>query len=157
MVLLQKLGDQQWILVNVSPSQLWPQLKYFLVKNKISIAEEDGTKGVLRTHWSMSKETEQLERYRFVVEQGLAAEYDRNPCLSKLNRSGEVIGANDNFDGKSNQARRTWMLERLAKFLASGDNAGSVSLLAQGISTESKLSMVKDSNGFPNYCHQITF
>lgn len=155
-VLIQKLGDKQWILVNVNPSNLWPQLKYFLVKNKIGIEEEDGTSGVIETAWLIPQGSDKREKYRFVVEQGL----QRNMSevhIEHIERDTKMDFAKEWSDYKGSEERRNWMIDELATFVASGANTGSVSLLAQGISTANKLTMAKSPQGYPVIILRLPF
>lgn len=150
-VRIQKLGAQQWILVNATPSQIWPQLRHFLFASKIGLGEENGGKGVLETQWLDSAgRGQQREKYRFQVEQGV----QRNSSeihIRQVHRSHLAVIDNPVVSWEKNSmdmTRESSMVKDLANYLASSIGGASVSLIAQGISTASKLAVAKSADGF---------
>ncbi len=150
-VRIQKLGTQQWILLNATPSQIWPQLRHFLFTNKNGLGEENGGKGVLETQWLSVDEDAQLrEKFRFQVEQGV----QRNSSeihIRQADRTHLSVMDNPLVDWPNNSmniSRESWMVKELANYLASSIGGASVSLIAQGISTASKLTVAKTDDGY---------
>ena len=60
---IQKMNNQLWILVTVSPSELWPRLKQFLSTENLLVNIENGEIGMIDTR-------NNSDIYRFKVEQG---------------------------------------------------------------------------------------
>ncbi len=153
-VRIQKLSDQQWILVNVPPAQLWPQLRHFLFANKLFIARDQGNQGIMETAWiepavGVGNEL-QKEKYRFIVGQGVQRNTTEIHILEIDDSLKAVQHDKHNWPSRSvNLQRETWMVNKLANYLATSVGAASVSLLAQGISTASKMTVVKDELGMP--------
>lgn len=147
-VLLQKLGDEQWVLVNVAPGQLWPQIRHYLLANRIGLAKEDGAHGLVETDWLVRPDSDRRERYRFRVEQGVQRNTSEIHILQMQRPASEIYSPQDWPDNSDDGGREDWMSRELASFLASSLSVGSVSLVAQGISTVSKLDVAVDDKGF---------
>lgn len=145
-VRIHKMGDEQWVLVDYSPSQVWPRLKQFLSDNRIELEREDVINGTLDTRWLLSEsDAVRRERFRVRIEQGVQPNSSELHVLQAQSSKGDDIYG---WPAKSdNQGRERWMLDELANYLASGSGQPSVSLLAQGISTASKVSLVPGPEG----------
>ena len=151
-VRIQKLGAQQWILVNATPSQIWPQLRHFLFASKIGLGDENGGKGVLETQWlnTGDSSSQQHEKFRFQVEQGV----QRNSSeihIRQVHRSRLAVVDDPIASWSKNSmdiTRESWMVTELANYLANSIGGASVSLIAQGISTASKLAIAKNDEGY---------
>lgn len=147
-VRIQSLGADRWILANVSPSQLWPQLRHFLLSNKFAIAKEQGNRGVIETRWSIpSADSKKLERYHIKVEPGVqrnSAEVHvrqiEKPRSDMTDKAFAVVS--DNID------RERWFTDELSQYLANNVGTTSVSRLALDIGSESKLRAVRDEKGY---------
>ena len=53
-VRVQRFEQQQWILINASPSEVWPLVSNFLLSNNIVLITADGTLGLIETDWLSS-------------------------------------------------------------------------------------------------------
>ncbi len=152
-VRIQKLGDDRWLLIDLPPSQLWQQVKNFLTENKIPIAEENATGGLLATAWlqRLGEDTpKSKERYRYRIDQGVQRNSSEVYVLQNQLPYAAEIGDGLDWPAKSTSVEREeWMGNQLAQFLANLDGAASVSLLAQGIGSASKITMSRDDNGQP--------
>lgn len=147
-VRIHKMGEQQWVLVDYAPAQVWPRLKQFLVDNQIGLEREDAVNGVMETSW-LVRETDEKgrERFRLTVEQGVqSGSAELHVLQARALRTDNGSGWPATSDSA---ARERWMLDELANYLAQDDGKASVSLLAQGISTASKVSMATGGNGRP--------
>ena len=159
-VRIQKLGDQQWILLNGAPGAVWPRIRGFLVGNQISLDREDASQGVLETAWLRLKGPEgRREKYRFRVDQGVQRD-STEVYVSQLvweRKDGEE-GAEPAWGERSmDSERETWMVKELAGYLADTSDAASVSLLAQGISTANKVYIVRGEGGVPRIDLRLPF
>ena len=151
-VRIQKLGEQQWILLDEAPAESWPRVRNFLISNQIGIEREDAGTGQMETGWlSFKSDATRREKYRFRVEQGvqrasseiyvLQMGYEKEP--------GEDAATPEWPAASMDVERETWMIKELANYLASTSGESSVSLLAQGISTVNKVYLVRDASGEP--------
>jgi outer membrane protein assembly factor BamC len=154
-VRIQRLGEEQWILLDGAPGEVWPRIRGFLISNRIGIEREDAANGVMETAWlTFKSNAERRERYRYRVEQGV----QRNSTeiyvtqLAWTRAEGAQGSADDapGFKERSMDAEReSWMIKELAGYLADTGGAASVSLLAQGISTVNKVYIVRGPDGAP--------
>ncbi len=152
-VRIQKLGDERWILVDLPPSHLWQRLKNFLAENKIPVVREQADQGLLETGWLKQlgdDAPKTKERYRFRVEQGV----QRSSCEVHILQYQQPFAAAsaEQIDWPENSVsadREQQMVQTLAQHLASSSEFASVSLLAQGIGSVSRVNLVRNSSGEP--------
>jgi outer membrane protein assembly factor BamC len=52
---VERDGQQRWLVVPISPEQLWPQLKTFWEQRGFTLAEENATTGVMETNWAENR------------------------------------------------------------------------------------------------------
>ena len=152
LVRIQKLGEQQWILLDKAPSEVWPRVRTFLISNHIGIEREDATTGQMETAWlTFKSDTTQREKYRYRVEQGVQRSSTEIYVqqLGYTKREGEEPAAPDWKPGSMDPERETWMVKQLAEYLADTGDDSSVSLLAQGISTVNKVDLVRSADNLP--------
>jgi outer membrane protein assembly factor BamC len=152
-VRIQKLGEQQWILLDEAPAESWPRVRNFLISNQIGIEREDAGTGQMETGWlSFKSDATRREKYRFRVEQGVqrnSSEIYVQQMGYKKKEAGEDVAAPEWPAASMDAERETWMIKELANYLASTSGESSVSLLAQGISTVNKVYLVRDASGQP--------
>lgn len=160
-VRIQKLGKDRWLLIDVPPSQLWQEVKNFLTENKIPIATESATSGLLSTAWLQrlgEGAPKTKERYRYRIDQGVQRNSSEVYILqNQLPYSAEIGDGLDWPEHSTSDERETWMTNELAQFLANLDGAASVSLLAQGIGSASKITMSRDVGGQPLIALDLPF
>ncbi len=145
-VRINSLGEQQWILVDGSPGQVWPRLRGFLALNNLPVARADAASGMFETTWMQPKgETALKERYRLRVDQGVQRGTSEVYVLQVDQRAGEQWS-----EKSTNNAREEGMVQALAQYLADSQNAASVSMLAQQtISTTGKVTIKQSPNEEP--------
>ncbi|MCB1630435.1 MAG: outer membrane protein assembly factor BamC [Pseudomonadales bacterium] len=151
-VRIQKLGNEQWILLDETPAEAWPKIRSFLVSNQIGIEHEDASKGQMETSWlSFRSDSDRREKYRFRVEQGVQRASSEIYVLQTGYRQDKAQDAPPAEwpAASADPERETWMLKELANYLASTGDESTVSLLAQGISTVNKVYLVRDASGQP--------
>lgn len=168
---IEQVGDQRWILVDAAPSSVWSQVRSFLDLNEIEIAIEDPAKGVLETAWvETSRQTSKdvvrrlvgrlvgrdtskptFDRYKIDIESGVRRG-SSEVHLTQISRSmdsevpAEVVWP----ESSENVSLEAGMLNEVLVYLArSLDQGSSVSLLAQGLGEERKVTLAKDGNGYP--------
>lgn len=140
-VRIQKLQDQQWILVAVPPSQLWTQVREFLLLRRIGLVSEAGQQGTIDTSMFTTDGASAPERYRFHIEQGV----QRNMAEVHVLQS----NAGDFPKVSSQRDREDWMVEQLSEYLAGSIDRAAYSLVAQGINTSSRLYLMRPEQGAP--------
>lgn len=151
-VRIQKLGEQQWILLDESPAESWPRVRNFLISNQIGIEREEAGTGQMETGWlSFKSDATRREKYRFRVEQGVqrASSEIYVQQMGYKREAGEDAATPEWPAASMDPERETWMIKELANYLASTSGESSVSLLAQGISTVNKVYLVRDASGQP--------
>ncbi len=151
-VRIQKLGEQQWILLDGAPGEIWPRIRGFLISNQIGIDKEDAPNGLMETGWLQLKgTTDRREKYRYRVDQGV----QRNTTevyvtqMGYTHLPGEETKPPEWKDASMSAERESWMVKELATYLADTTQQASVSLLAQGISTANKVYIVRGADGTP--------
>lgn len=136
-VKLQKLADQQWVLVQMSPSQLWPRLKAFIQQQPLVLMLESGSVGVMEA-------ASQDGVFRFRVEPGL----QRNSAeLSVRFLDRGAAGQGFWQAVSSDLERESDMLLAAARFLAELAERPAYSFVAQTISSEPRLLVQHNEQG----------
>lgn len=151
-VRIQKLGTEQWILLDDAPSEVWPRIRAFLISNQIGIEHEDVPGGQLETSWlSFRNDADRREKYRFRIEQGIQRSSSEIYVMQMGYRHDKdhAVPPAQWPPTSVDPDRETWMLKELANYLANTGDESAVSLLAQGISTTNKVYLVRDASGQP--------
>ncbi len=171
-VRIQRLGDRSWLVVPEPPSVVWPQVKQFLADNGVSIDAELPYLGFLDSQWLEVEDIayrdvirERLknqklaestlggvDRFRIKLEQGLR---DRTSEIHVRHQSAASQPEADRVG--FSPARTTSMLvtaeqeflAELGAYVAARVAEQSVSMVAQGISTQTKAVMTRDGAGNP--------
>jgi outer membrane protein assembly factor BamC len=143
-VRIQKLDQQRWIAINVSPSEIWPRVQHFLVESRIGTASADPATGKIETVWltPLGNSTSH-DRYQISVEQGLRS----NACeihVIHLAVDGVVPGSGkvDWPAASTDREKEKWLLDTLAKYLTQEDKSGA-SLLAQSVGGSQKVEFMQ--------------
>lgn len=133
-VKIQKMGDKTWVLVNSTPSRIWPRLKQFIEQRQLQTELENGSLGIIEA-------TDGTSLYRFKIEQG----FQRNATeiyLRQLSATSPAAGFwpdQSQDDGLEQQ-----MLKACAEYLANHEEQAAYSYAAQDISTTPKLRVLAD-------------
>ena len=183
-VRVQRFEQQQWILINASPSEVWPLVSNFLLSNNIVLATADGTLGLIETDWlssslintsvlpdidlanlAFSEASERRpitpavkEQFRFKLKAGV----QKN--TTEILVTQRSIALSDSVDTAPNwslvstsQMREDNMVKLLSEHLASAPNQPSHSLLAQGIGSASRVIFNYDAEGRPYLALYLPF
>lgn len=125
-VKIQRLGNHQWILVESSPGQVWPQLRAFLNQVQLPVARIDPGLGIIETGWfEPAEDSLRRERYRFRIEQGVQR------GSSELFVLHDQIGGDDWPEVSDNIERENAMVQELSQFMANNAAEGVVSMVAE--------------------------
>ncbi len=160
-VRIQKLASDRWLLIDIPPSHLWQRVKNFLVENRIPLTREDAPQGLLETTWlqRVSEDApKSRERYLYRIDQGVQRNSSEVHILQyELSNAEDLPAEHDWPEESTNDEREEWMVRQLAEYLANTDGRGSVSLLAQGIGSASKVSLGRDEQGIPTITLELPF
>lgn len=145
-VRINRLGDEQWILVNVSPGQVWPRLRSFFNLGGVGLLRADAVRGEMETAWIQPVDGElPKERYQLSIEQGVQR------GSSEVRVKQMTIEAGQNWpDESSNKAREDSLVSQLSQFLADAAIDSSVSMLAeQAIDASGRVSIEQEQGRDP--------
>jgi outer membrane protein assembly factor BamC len=146
LVRVQRLGDEEWILANLAPGQLWPQVRAFLNTNSLQVARVDARAGLIETGWLRPQGGGMDERYRFRMEQGVQRNTSELHVLQMF-QAGDISTWPD---ASGDHERENNMLMLIAQYLANNTDAAPVSMMAQeAISAGGKVSMQEGEGEVP--------
>jgi outer membrane protein assembly factor BamC len=146
LVRIQKLGDEEWMLVSISPGQLWPQVRGYLGAQSMQVARVDARAGLIETSWLPGTDGDMSERYRFRIEQGV----QRNTAELHVLQMYQAGDINSWPQASSNLDKEHQVLREVAQFIANNVESATVSMMAeQAINASGKVSMQEDSDGKP--------
>ncbi len=142
-VKIQRVGDESWILLNVSPGEVWPRIRNFLNVNDLTVSRADIAKGIIETNWLQFKtDPNTYDRYRLQIDQGVQPETSEIHVTHMSVPTADINKPAADFPRKSdNSEREKWLMTELANSLASDTSEGGTSLLAQEIGGSVKASL----------------
>lgn len=141
-VKIQRVGGESWILLNVSPGEVWPRVRNFLNVNDLTVARADVSKGILETNWMQFKtDLTTYDRYRIQIDQGVQPETSE---VHIIHMSVPVSQNRNNVAWATrsvNPEREKWLMDELSATLAADVGSSGTSLLAQAIGGDVKASL----------------
>lgn len=139
---IQKLAGQRWILSNRDPSEIWPRIRNILNRSGIPTAKAEAAQGMLETVWLEFKGDENFNhRYRFYIQPGVQVNSTEIRVLH--DQVAKNVQAKADWPTSSaDDARENDMVEILANALAGDATSGTVSMLAQSIGGDERVSFV---------------
>lgn len=183
-VRVQRFEQQQWILINASPGEVWPLVSNFLLTNNIPLATADGTLGVIETDWLSSSlmDTSVLadidlanlaiaeaddsrpntssvkEQFRFKLKAGVQENTTEILVTQRSIASDQAVENAPSWSQISSlKMREDNMVKLLSEHLANTPNQASHSLLAQGIGSASRISLNYDAENRPYLALYLPF
>lgn len=145
-VRIQKLGEQEWMLVAIAPGQLWPQVRGYLSQAAIPVARLEARAGLIETAWIPGQEGKMAQRYQFRIEQGV----QRNTAELHVLQMYQAGDVNSWPKASADTAEERLVLRELAQYVANNFEQAPVSMMAQqSISAHGRVSMQEDSDGNP--------
>ncbi len=145
-VRIQKLADQEWMLVSIAPGQLWPQVRSYLGQTGVQVARVEARDGLIETGWFQGEEDAMAQRIRFRIEQGVQRSTAEMHVL-QMYQTGDVnswptVSADREKAGK--------VLRELAQYVADNVDNAPVSMMAQqSIADSGRVSLEEDTDGNP--------
>ncbi|MGI9281782.1 MAG: outer membrane protein assembly factor BamC [Endozoicomonas sp.] len=170
---IERAGDEQWLLVDHSPSEVWPKVLAFLEENDIPVRSQNVKQGVLETEWTdLGKDPEKgyvsrafsklfgaevtgpvEDRFQFEVRQGVTStssevrlKIKSRPILEEGQPTTEPEW--NNLEERS-QKMDDSILNELLLFMVRDDSEKSVSYLAQDLNLGNLAIMEQDGAGNP--------
>jgi len=142
-VVIQRMDKSAWIVVGVSPSQVWPRIKDYWRKNNVVVASENTNAGVMETGWFvLAGNVTTQEKFRVVVEPGFQDNSSEIHMLQIEAPQAVPVVAQIPFQAKSINADTEFtVLTSLSRFLADVADlyqASAVSFLSGNISNNGK-------------------
>ncbi len=156
-VKIQKLSGDNWIYTSAKPGQIWPQVQGFLQVAGIPVVKTDPKKGLIQTEWLRVKgETSLKDRYRFIVEPGVAR---HSAEVHVRQQTSSALKPSEKWqEQEASPERGLILLKQMASYLASAQEMGSVSLLAENIGGGAKVRMlVPRGSGAPHLRMRLGF
>ena len=142
LVKIQSFDEGRWVLINISPSELWPRLRNVLNRNGVPSAVAQGSSGLIETVWvTFSSDDDNSHRFRFTIAPGVQVESTEIAVVHNQAVRGEEDNAAWSSASDSDQ-RELDMLTLVANDLAGVNDFASVSLLAQDIGGASKVEII---------------
>ncbi|MDG1693501.1 MAG: outer membrane protein assembly factor BamC [Porticoccaceae bacterium] len=157
LVKIQRIDEKRWILINNSPSELWPRVRNILNKNGIPAEKADGSLGIIETSWlGYNSDQDNEHRFRFSISPGVQINSTEIYALHQVKPKAEASDKNwpesSNLDSKEKD-----MISFLANQLAAQPDYTSVSLLAQDIGGESKVEIINPDVADPYILVKLSY
>lgn len=172
---IQKLGTKSWIVLADAPEQVWPRVTQLVAESGVGVEREDPPAGVVETAW-FALDAGTGDVLRDAIRAGLA-DQERTAGGSWLDRvqvrierairpgSSEVhvvhyrtrSGAQGDVETSTVPDVEAELITKIAEYIAQGPAAGSVSMIARDIASESKALIEEDENGNPMLVLKIGF
>lgn len=157
LVKMQRIDDQRWILVNSSPSELWPRIRNVLNRSGIPSARAEGSAGIIESIWlSYKSDEDNQHRFRFVIAPGVQVNSTEISVIHQQKNTADK-DTSDWPDQSHNGSKEQDMLSFIANELALEPNYASVSLLAQKIGGDNKVEVINPEVADPFIRVKLTF
>lgn len=151
-VVIQRMVNRSWIVVDVSPGQVWPRIRDYFRQAGIEIAAENPTSGVMETGWFVQEgNVLNRDKLRVTVETGFQNDSSEirllhvsapqaTPAFEQVSWPATSVDPDTEFA----------QLTELSSYLADVANlyqASSVSFQASNIPSEGKATIIPDPTG----------
>jgi outer membrane protein assembly factor BamC len=151
-VVIQRMEGRGWIIVDVSPSQVWPRIRDYFRQNNVVIAFENPTAGIMETGWFvLDGNVLTQEKFRVTVETGFQDNSAEIRLLQvEAPQAAPVIGQVPFQTQSMNPETEYTVLSALSSYLADVADlyqASSVSFLAGNINSAGKATLEKTPAG----------
>ena len=151
-VVIQRMNQESWIVVDVSPSEVWPRIRDYWTSKSIGVDFENPTSGVLDTGWFVLEGNNLTkEKMRVFVEPGFQNDSAEIRLLHQsANQAIPSIGQVTWPESSVDEDTAYDFLSDLSNYLANVAGlyqASTVSFLAENISSRGKASLVSTPGG----------
>jgi outer membrane protein assembly factor BamC len=157
LVKIQRIDSKRWILINNSPSELWPRVRNILNRNGIPTATADGSGGVIETIWlDYSSDPENKHRFRFSISPGVQLNSTEITILHQ-HKPADIDTVSQWPQLSHLDAKEKDMITFLANQLAAQPDYASVSLLARDIGGVSKVEVINPDIADPYILVKLSY
>jgi outer membrane protein assembly factor BamC len=151
-VIIQRMEQNAWIVVDVSPSQVWPRIRDYWTQREIDIAFENPTEGRMETAWFIEEgNVLTREKLRVTVTTGFQDNSAEIRLLQMQVPQATPVFEQVNWPATSMDSDVEYMeLTEMSTYLADVADlyqASSASFLARNISSEGKASIQTAPDG----------
>jgi outer membrane protein assembly factor BamC len=142
-VVIQRMTDRAWIIVDASPAEVWPRIRDYWRQANIQIATENPTIGQMDTAWfERASDPINREKYRVVIDTGFQDNSSEIRLIHVVAPRGTPVFEQINWPERSENFDLEYeTLSDMSSYLADVadlNNASSVSFLAGNISSTGK-------------------
>jgi len=144
-------GGRFWIVTNDAPGSAWARVRRFWELNGIELEAQDPNSGMLETVWLSRKSGEAISnnKFRMRVEHGMRENSAEIELMHIGFPNNASLPANNELDwsgANKNEELSLSVMKEVAAFLIETEyEAGSVSLLAQGLLGSPKSSLIEEA------------
>ncbi len=142
-VVIQRMTDRAWIIVDASPAEVWPRIRDYWRQANIQIATENPTIGQMDTAWfERASDPINREKFRVVIDTGFQDNSSEIRLIHVVAPRGTPVFEQINWPERSEDFDLEYeTLSDMSTYLADVadlNNASSVSFLAGNISSTGK-------------------
>lgn len=147
-VRIQRLDEDQWILVPAPPAEAWPRIRGYLTENRIPTLRTDADNGIIETGLlNYGDDDGTLHQFLLKLEQGVQLNTTEIVVRHRQFPSGAVPEVMPDWTqdqtGDSEEAEE--MRLQIAESLAADEGSGTASLLGQRIGAAAKVEIITPS------------
>lgn len=145
-VVIQRMQNRSWIIVDASPGEVWPRIRDYWRQEGVEIATENPTTGLMDTAWfTLTGNVLTREKFRVIVDTGFQDNSSEIRLLHTSSPQATPLFEQVNWPAESVDVEVEYsMLSDMSTYLADVadlSQASSVSLLAGNISSTGKASI----------------
>lgn len=150
-VVIQTIDEESWIIVSLSPGQAWPRVGDYWARNRVPLAMEEPTRGIMETGWfKLEDKPGRQQKFQVLIETG----FQDNTAEIRLRQvsvpEGTATGMTNFGQASTDPDVEELFLQDMSTYLADVSDVyqeSSVSLLAGNIASRGKATLETQSNG----------
>lgn len=164
-IVIKKLGDQQWVFLDIPPSVVWPKIVQFWEAKNLHLDEANPSDGLLTSQWLTAREgsaesvfqsisqgtvyantrAANLHQFRLSLEPGVRSGSSEIYLLQRQMKANAPyrLDAVAWQDGSDDLDLENEVLKKIAFYLGENISQGTISMLATGL-TESRTRLIPD-------------
>lgn len=151
-VIIQALGGRRWIVIDATPSQVWPLVRDYWTQLQVILDYENPVQGVMETAWlEVDNDADSRNKYRLSIEPGLHSGYSEIYITHmSMSRSEDIPLVLNWPEASDSPDRERQIMDTVSQYLADRNDiyqASSSSLLAGSIAAERKANLIQAGNG----------
>jgi len=159
-VRMQRLGDDQWILVPAPPAEAWPRIRGYLTENRIPTMRTDANNGVIETGLiDLGEDLETQHQFLLKLEQGVRLNTTEIVVRHREFARDEVPAALPEWtaDQSGNSEEAQDMRTRIAESMAGDEGSGTATLLGQRVGAAAKVEVITPAAADPYILMHLSY